>query len=355
MSNSLLALPRVLVVDDMATNRGLLRQVLSPNQYEVSEATGGEEALSLVRTEAYDVVLLDVMMPGMDGFEVCKRIRQDPDLTLLPVILLTALGSPDDVAQGMEVGATDYVSKPFNAVELLARINAAVERKRLIDRLDNTEAVLFSLARMVEARDEDTGDHCDRLSHMGVVFGRELGLAYEEIDALRRGGVLHDIGKLGIPDAVLLKKGKLDADEWRVMKQHTTIGAALCAPLKSMRKTVDIVHCHHERWNGSGYPQGLKGEDIPFLARVFQIVDVFDALSSERPYKPAFPRDKVLSIMEEETAKGYWDPDLVQRFFALVTNKPESLVRDRNAERDRSALIMDEIMDSGVLEWYRKD
>lgn len=348
------AAARILAVDDMATNRKLLSYVLKAPEYHVIEAAEGMQALEILRNESVDVVLLDVMMPGMDGFETCRRIREELGLTLLPVIMVTAMGNPDDVVRGMAVGADDYVTKPFNGVELLARVKAALERKRLTDRLDDTESVLFSLARMVEARDENTGDHCDRLAHMSVVFGKELGLAYDDLEALRRGGVLHDIGKLGIPDNILLKKGKLDADEWSIMKQHTVIGAALCSPLRTMQRTVDIVRCHHERWNGTGYPAGLAGEKVPLLARVFQIVDVYDALSSERPYKPAFPHEKVIGIMEQETVSGFWDPELMAAFLKILRERPEILQRPEQSEKDRSAHILEEIERSGVMEWYAR-
>jgi len=346
-------LPRILVTDDMALNRALVKQTFSTG-YEVIEAEGGEQAMELLKHQAIDVLLLDVLMPGMDGYETCRAIRKHPDLSLLPIILLTALGNPEDVLKGMEAGASDYVAKPFNIVELRARVNAAIERKRLTDRLDDTESVLFSLARMVEARDKDTGNHCDRLAYMSVVFGKRLGLSTEQLEALRRGGVLHDIGKLGIPDRILLKQGKLDADEWETMKQHTIIGSALCSPLRTMRSTVDIILGHHERWDGSGYPFGLAGEDIPLLARIFQIVDIYDALSSARPYKPAFPQEKVIAMMEEEAAKGWRDPDLVEKFLEIVRSEPQSLQLPGDTVKDGSAEIMDNIFDSGVMDWYRK-
>jgi len=337
MSISAFSPARVLVVDDMSPNRELVKQVLSSDQYHVTEAGDGATALELISKHEFDAVLLDVMMPGMDGFEVCEAIRKNPDNALLPILLLSALGGPDDVAQGMKVGANDYISKPFNGVELKARLKASVEHKRLTDRLGDIESVLFPLARMVEARDENTGDHCDRLIHMGLVFGKELGLDYDQLESLRRGSVLHDIGKLGIPDAILLKKGKLDGDEWEVMKQHPAIGAALCSPLKTMRGTVDIIRCHHEKWNGSGYPAGLKGEQIPYLARVFQVIDIYDALSTERPFKLAFPKEKVIQIMQEETEKGFWDPELVDRFLNLLNTRGEDLKRPESSKADRSA------------------
>jgi len=335
----------------MATNRELIKQVLLGHQYTVEESVEGLDALEKIKNNGFDAVLLDIMMPNLDGFGVLEQVRQDPACKLLPIIMLTTLGAPEDIARALEKGATDYITKPFNATELEARVRAAVEHKHLTDRLDDTEAVLFTLARMVEARDEDTGDHCDRLAHMAVVFGLELGLEYDQLEALRRGGVLHDIGKLGIPDNILLKKGKLDAEEWEVMKQHTTIGASLCAPLRTMQMTVDIIRCHHEKWDGSGYPVGLSGEDVPLLARIFQIVDVYDALSSERPYKPAFPPEKVRQILTEETEKGFWDPQLIERFLDIVDNRPEILVRSQE-DIERSAKVLDDLLSTGAMDWY---
>lgn len=344
---------RVLVVDDMETNRLLIKGMLQPSRYMVAEATDGRGALSLLASQQFDVVVLDVMLPDIDGFEVCKTIRSNPDLHLLPVIMLTTLDSPDSLVRGMEAGATDYISKSFNSVELTAKVAAAAEKKRTTDRLDDTESVLFALARMVEAKDETTGNHCDRLSYMAMVFGHELGLDYDDLDALRRGGVLHDIGKLGIPDSILFKQGTLDEEEWNLMRRHSEIGASLCAPLRTMRKTRDVVRFHHEKWDGSGYPFGLKGEKIPFLARVFQIVDVYDALASERPYKPAWPQQKIIEVMKEETARGLWDPELMARFMEIVLSRPELLIKPDEVELDRSARIFEDIAQSGALEWYR--
>lgn len=353
--NTNMAAARILAVDDMATNLNLLSYVLRPPEYQIVEARDGMQALDILRRENFDLVLLDVMMPGIDGFETCLRIRQELGMKLLPVIMVTSRCAPDDVARGMDVGADDYVTKPFNSIELIARVKAAIERKRLIDQLDDAETVLLSLGRMVEARDHDTGDHCDRLAHTGVLFGKALGLDQDSLDALRRGGVLHDIGKLGIPDNVLLKKGKLNAEEWQIMKQHAEIGAALCAPLRTMKRTADIVRYHHEKWNGTGYPAGLKGEAIPLVARVFQIVDIFDALSSERPYKPAYPREKVISIMEQETADGFWDPQLMAVFLNIVRERPDDLIRSEDIQNDRSVEVLANIQSSGVMEWYARD
>ncbi|MDP2809060.1 MAG: response regulator [Rhodocyclaceae bacterium] len=341
---------RVLVVDDMATNRALVRAVLNPAEFEVIEAPSGEHAIEIIREAAPDVILLDVLMPGMDGFEVCQFLRKQEEFRLLPVIMITSLGTPDDVARGMEVGATDYVTKPFHPVELEARVRAAVDKKRLTDRLDDTESVLFALARVVEAKDRTTGDHCDRLSHFTVVLGEALGLGYDDLEALRRGGVLHDIGKVAIPDAVLLKQGKLNEEEWAVMRQHPTIGAYLCSALRTMRRTVDIIRYHHEKWNGSGYPAGLAGTEIPLLARVFQVVDVYDALSSERPYKAALPREEVIRVLREETGQGYWDPDVISAFLGILERHPERLELPVDGQIGRDAEIVRHIV-GGVMDW----
>jgi putative two-component system response regulator len=342
---------RVLVVDDMMTNRALIKAVLNPTEFEVLEAASGEDALARIANLAPDVILLDVLMPGMDGFEVCQALRGIEEFRLLPVIMLTSLGSPDDVARGMEVGASDYVTKPFHAIELEARVRAAVEKKRLTDRLDDTESVLFALARVVEAKDGTTGDHCDRLSHFSVVLGEALGLPWDDLEALRRGGILHDIGKVAIPDAILLKKGALSDEEWLIMRQHPAIGAYLCSALRTMRRTVDIIRYHHEKWNGAGYPAGLAGTDIPLLARVFQVVDVYDALASARPYKPALPRDEVIRILTEETGRGFWDPDIMRVFLDILKRNPASLTLPAEARLGRDADIFHNIVGDGVLDW----
>jgi len=334
----------VLVVDDVATDRLLLKTMLAQDGYRVTEAVNGQQAIDAISHQSFDVVLLDILMPDIDGFEVCRHVRESLGIELLPIIMLTTLTSREDVARGLGCGATDFVSKPFDTVELLARVHASVTKKRLTDRLDDTESVLFALARMVEAKDANTRDHCDRLSHMAIVFGHELGCDYDELQALRRGGVLHDIGKLGVPDAILLKRGPLDSSEWTIMKQHPVVGAQLCSPLHSMHRTLEIVRHHHEKWDGSGYPDGLAGKEIPALARVFQVLDVYDGLSRERPYKPALPRDEVVSIMERETASGCWDPDLMERFLRIVHDQPQRLALPENLERSDSARIVEEII-----------
>lgn len=347
---------KILVVDDMATNREIAKAALGINDYDVDEAENGQVALEKITNNHYDAVLLDILMPEIDGLEVCKRLRAIDQFKLLPVIMLTSLENPEDVVLGMDAGASDYINKPYSPEELKARIDGSIRQKRLTDRLDDIESVLFTLARMVEARDTTTGDHCSRLSHMGVVFGKKLQLTNSEIEALRRGGILHDIGKLGIPDHILLKKGKLTDDEWKIMRQHVVLGANLCQPLRTMQDTVNIVQYHHEAWDGSGYPNGLYGDKIPVLARVFQVLDIYDALVSIRPYKPAFTLDKVVSILQEESLKNLRDPRLINDFIKLIQLEPEVLKKPPGEEvSSRSIEITKEFISMGFMDWYNQN
>lgn len=344
---------RVLVVDDDLTQLQLLRQVLAGGQLEVSLSSRASEALQLLRNNSFDVVLLDKQMPEMDGHELCRAIRHDLGDHFLQIIVVTASSERHELAHSLAAGANDFIRKPYLNDELLARVMAAANHKRLTDQLDSAESMLFALARMVEAKDLHTGDHCARLSHTAVVFGRELGLSQEQLLALYRGGVLHDIGKLGIPDSILLKKSGLTADEWGVMRQHTTIGAKLCAGLRSMAMTVPIIESHHERWDGSGYPHGLTGEEIPLLARIFQVVDIYDALCHERPYKKALPREEVMRIMAQEADQGWLDPALVAQFLDIVRNRPGLLDVPQFLATQLGGNIFDEIARTGVLDWEK--
>jgi len=325
---------RVLIVDDDAIHRRLEKEILQAPKYAVTEAASGDEALQLLAAQSFDVVLMDKRMPGMDGDEVCRRIRSDLNLALLPVIMVTGNNGSDDLSCSLGVGATDFIGKPYLPQELVARLDSAVNRKRLTDQPDNAESMLFALARMVEAKDKNTGDHCSRLAHVSVVLGRALGLGYDDLTALRRGGVMHDIGKLGVPDSILLKPGKLNEEEWRVMRQHPEIGAHLVKDFNTMQLTLPIIRHHHERWDGGGYPDGLAGEDIPLLARIFQIADIYDALANERPYKPAMSREQVIGIMQEEADKGWRDPMLTAVFLDILRQRPQDLELPTGCDND---------------------
>ncbi|AFY53129.1 response regulator containing a CheY-like receiver domain and an HD-GYP domain [Rivularia sp. PCC 7116] len=311
--------PKVLVVDDHAASRMTAVALLGMEGYEVIEAESGSVAVHLVSEKQPDLILLDVMMPEMDGFEVCQLLKQDEQTRLIPVIFITALNDRRSRIRGIEVGADDFLSKPFDRVELAARVKSLVRQKRLNEDLDHAEKALFSIARAIESRDPNTGDHCERLVNLGKAFGEYLGLSRNQVRDLMWGGYLHDIGKVGISDSVLLKKGKLTPAEWEEMRQHVLIGEQICQPLRSMRGVIPIIRSHHERWDGSGYPDGLKENEIPLLAQVFQMIDIYDALTSERPYKKAFTPTEALSIMMEETDKGWRDKKLMQQFTEFIS------------------------------------
>lgn len=342
---------KILIVEDDPSHRFLEKEILSEPEgcFEVIEAENGRQAKTLLSSQEFDAILLDKNLPDSDGIELCQYIRNDLHNELVPLIMVTGSNTTQDLASGLNSGANDFVTKPFNPIELVSRIRSAVSRKRSTDDLDNAESVLYALARMVEAKDGTTGDHCTRLSYMSVAFGQRLGLSRRELNALYRGGVLHDIGKLGIPDRILLKNGSLDEDEWKLMRQHTVIGARLCAGLRSMRETVPIILYHHERWDGSGYPEGLSGDSIPMLARVFQIVDIYDALANERPYKKALARDEIIQILEAETAKGWRDPDLITEFMKMLQESPERLSVPKDLARDHAELLVDDMKATGLF------
>lgn len=287
--------------------------------YDVWQSVDGSVALMLACEHQPDVILLDVKMPGKDGYEVCRELKAEPLTSLIPVVFLTGYGSREARLEGLDAGASDFLNKPCDMVELEARVRNLVAFRRMTLELDSAEQMVFSIARAVEARDRDTGDHCGRLARLGVLLGERLGLDAEQLKALRRGGYLHDLGKIGIPDAVLLKPGPLTDDEWELMRRHVEIGVEICSPLRTLQPVLPLIRHHHERWDGSGYPDGLAGEDIPLLARVFQVVDVYDALTNDRCYRKALSRDEALEVLREETAVGHWDPLMVDEFRAMVT------------------------------------
>ncbi|MGE3508365.1 MAG: HD-GYP domain-containing protein [Vicinamibacterales bacterium] len=307
----------VLVVDDLEANGRLMQRLLSRDGYRLRIARDGEEALSAVAAEHPDVILMDVLMPKLDGFEACRRIKDDPATRLIPVVLVTALADTNSRIRGLEVGADDFISKPFSEPELRARVRSLLRIKHYTDELDSAESVILSLALTIEARDGTTEGHCQRLSGYAAALGTALGLETQEIAALRLGGYLHDIGKVGIPDRILLKPGSLTPDEYELMKQHTVIGDRLCGELRSLRRVRPIVRHHHERQDGSGYPDGLKGDAVPLLAQIMGVVDVFDALTTSRPYKAALAVDQANRMLFEEVDRGWRSRALVETFISL--------------------------------------
>lgn len=311
----------VLAVDDDVTNLIVVEKMLKPHGCTVEKAISGREALDCVWKKLPDVILLDVMMPGMDGFEVCRKLKGSESTRLVPIIIVTALQEREDRIKGIQAGCDDFISKPIDRLELIARVHALGQVKRLNDDLDHAEAVVLSLARAVEAKDHTTGDHCDRLIKLSQEFGGFLGLDEKNIRTLERASILHDVGKIGVSDSILLKPDKLNEDEWEIMRQHPILGEEICHPLRSLQDVCPIIRHHHEKWNGIGYPDGLVGDSIPYLARVFQIIDAFDALMSERPYKRAFSVEEAIKTLKEETEIGYWDPNLVEKFLEFTQQR----------------------------------
>ena len=308
----------ILIVDDVAANARLLERLLRGQGHHVVFARDGEEALERVRDDHPDLVLMDVMMPTLDGFETCRRLKNDPKTRLVPVVLITALQESRDRIRGLEVGADDFLCRPVNTAELTARVRSLLRIKRFTDELDSAESLILSLALTIEARDACTEGHCQRLARYAVAVGRQLGLTDEDLFALEKGGFLHDVGKVGVPDAILLKPAALTAEEVSIMQQHTIIGDRLCGELRSLRRVRPIVRSHHERPNGTGYPDGLRGDEIPLLAQIMSVVDVFDALMTVRPYKQAFTLERACDELTAEAARGWKNPDLVRRVVALA-------------------------------------
>ena len=321
----------ILVADDNEANRELLSDLLSAEGYCVVCASDGKQALARVESEPIDVALLDVVMPRPTGFEVCQAMKSKPKTRLIPVILLTSLNSESDRITGIMCGADDFLSKPFNKHELLARVHSLLRLKRFTDELDNAETVLFSLALSIEAKDPYTEGHCDRLSKYSVALAERMGLAADLQVVLRRAGVVHDIGKVAVPDQILLKPGPLTQDEWAVMKQHPVVGERICAPLKSFRHVLPVIRSHHEKLDGSGYPDGLKGDEIPLTAQIMQTVDIYDALTTARPYRKALSPKEAFAILNSEAKKGWWNAELIDLLEGLVLDVGALI--DDNLER----------------------
>ncbi len=311
---------RVLVADDMPSILALFEKLLVADGHDVIAVSNGIDALDALYRERPDVVILDVAMPGMDGLEVCRRVKADPDVRLTPIVLVTGLSDITDRIRGIEAGADEFLTKPVHPQELRARVAGLTHVKSLIDALDSAEAAFMTLALTIEARDPTTNGHCERLARRAVLLGRALGLADEDLAALHRGGYLHDVGKVGVPDAVLLKAGPLTPDEFAIMKTHTEIGDALCAPLRSLRDVRPIVRFHHERLDGSGYPHGLRGDEVPKLAHLVGIVDVHDALTSKRPYREALTEDDAVRRLLDDVAQGRFSADYVEAFLDIVSS-----------------------------------
>ncbi len=303
--------PSVLVVDDSAANRELIEACLADVECRVRLAQDGPSALAAIEAAAPDLVLLDVQMPGMDGYAVCKRIKANPGLRLVPVVMITALDRSEDRILALDAGADDFMSKPVERLELVARVRSALRLKSVYDRLDSAEQVIFSLAAAVEAKDSYTERHTNRVAESARHLGLRLGLPDEDLDALYRGGIIHDIGKIGVPDAILLKPGPLVGEELLIMRAHTTIGESIVRPLRSGTNLLPIIRNHHEHFDGNGYPDGLAGRAIPRLARIVAVCDAYAALVTDRPYRKARSVDEAIATLMDGAGKQ-WDPEVVE-------------------------------------------
>lgn len=305
--------PRILVVDDEPRNVKLLDALLSQSNYEILKAYNGEDALSIVDKIDLDLILLDIMMPSMDGYEVCRRIKGRENTRLIPVVLVTALDDMESKVKGIEAGADDFLTKPPNRMELLTRIKSLIRVKALNNNLTSIENVLFSLATAVEAKDTYTEGHIHRVANLAVGLAKRMGLSWEDIQAIRLGGILHDVGKIGISSGILNKPGPLDPHEWEIMKMHPDAGYRICLPLqKNLGKALEIVRYHHEKLDGSGYPEGLQQDEIPLTAQLMAVVDIFDALVTDRPYRKAMPQEKAMAILLEDSRKGKLNANVVR-------------------------------------------
>ena len=322
----------ILIVDDEPAGRETLESILEPEGYYLVLAENGYQAIEQAKAILPDVILLDVMMPGINGFEVCRRIRNEKELAEVPILFLTALDDRQSLLNGLEAGADDFISKPFDRYELRARLLGITRlnryRKLMTERKNLEEAhkqLLYAYdetiegwSRAMDLRDKETEGHSQRVTDLTIKLSQALGMPREQLMHVRRGALLHDMGKLGIPDSILLKPGKLNEEEWVFMRRHPQLAYDMLHPIEYLRPALDIPYCHHEKWDGTGYPRGLKGEQTPLAARIFAVVDVWDALTSNRPYRPAWEREKVLEYIREQSGK-HFDSRVVKGFFEIIS------------------------------------
>lgn len=311
----------ILIVDEKEMKRRLLKGVLKATPYRVLESRTPSEALEILKAEKIDLVIVDLVMPEISGIEFCQVLKASRETQLIPILIVTSVQGIENEVAGLESGADDFLILPLQPAVVRTRIATMLRHKALIDSFEEAETILFALARSVESRDCYTGLHCERLAAYSVALGQAMGLARQDQLALFRGGYLHDIGKVGIPDSILFKQGELSPEEWVTMREHTTRGEAICRPMKTLAPVLPIIRSHHEKWDGTGYPDGLAGEDIPLLARTLQVADIYDALTTERPYKPAFTHEQAVATMFEEAQRGWRDPELVALFADITRNQ----------------------------------
>jgi putative two-component system response regulator len=308
----------LLIVDSLEVNRLIVKGTLKAGPYRIIECRQPSEAFRVLEREPVDLIIADLMMPECGGLEFCRRVKSNRRTRLVPILMLTSVQGLDSEVAGLESGADEFLIKPLQPAVLRTRVRAMLRGKRAIDSLEEAEAILFTLAQTVEQRDQETGNHCHRLATLSVALGSAIGLPESDLTALFRGGYLHDIGKVAIPDSILFKPGALDDEEWSIMRSHTWRGERICLPMRTLAPVLPIIRSHHERWDGSGYPDGLQGENIPLLARILQLADVYDALTSKRAYKEALAPQRALDILAEEACRGWRDPELASVFREIL-------------------------------------
>jgi putative two-component system response regulator len=327
--------PKVLIIDDSVEARAALEALLLSESYDIRFATNGMDGIAAAVSLHPDVILLDVMMPKMDGFEVCRRIRSMHDIAEIPIILITALDDQDSRITGLRAGADDFINKPFNSVELFARLQTILRLnryRRIAEQQNELKAMHQELllaynktiegwSQALDLRDKETEGHTQRVTNLTIKFAKAAGFSDADLEHVRRGALLHDVGKLGIPDVILLKPGKLTEEEWRVMRMHPVYAYQWLSSISFLEPALNIPYAHHEKWDGTGYPRGLKGDEIPIVARLFAFVDVWDALRSDRPYRNAIPKNEVMEYIRNN-AGLHFDPALVNIFMDLVKDEP---------------------------------
>jgi cyclic di-GMP phosphodiesterase len=312
--------PRVLIVDDLAENREILSGLLEPEGYQVETAKDGQEAVDRALADPPDLILMDVSMPRLNGFEACRRLKADERTHLVPLVLVTGLVAREDRIEGIAAGCDDFLTKPVDTEQLIARTRSLLRTKSLVDELERAENVLVTLANAIDAKDNYTRGHSERVATYAENLGSVAGLGRLECRNLKRAGLLHDIGKIGTALEYLNKPAKLTTEEYEQVKLHPVVGAEMCKPLRTMAPLLPLIRGHHERLDGRGYPDGLRGEDIRVPLRCLTIADVYDALTSNRAYRKAMPRDAALRIMREEAATGMWDVRLIDLFGDKVSH-----------------------------------
>ena len=310
---------RILIVDDLPENREILTGLLEPEGYVLVTAKDGQEGLERALADPPDLILMDVSMPRMTGFEACRRLKADERTRLVPLVLVTGLVAREDRIQGIAAGCDDFLTKPVDAEQLMARTRSLLRAKALIDDLEQAENVLVSLATALDAKDNYTRGHSERVAEYAEALGGALGLDRAERRTLRRAGLLHDIGKIGTRLDYLQKPGPLTASEYEEVKKHPVVGYEICLPLRTMVPLLALIRGHHERLDGRGYPDGLKGDAISLPLRCLSVADVYDALTSDRSYRKALARAEAMRLMREEASVGMWDLRIVDALDRVLT------------------------------------